>query len=189
MIVNVISEPWKHLVIDDFLEAEEFKNLIDYVQSVYDFSKNTKGYREFHKHNSNTFLSNLFSSKILDLKDKYFDELNYTNQKIPEVYYPFVELAICPPGFHYKRIHTDGDYKLMTTVLYVYPEVSDGTEIYSNEFQNSFVSSVEWKQNRALSFVAQRDNKHQGTWHNYGNSTKTPRVSLNLNLSCTEHGK
>ena len=186
MIITRIEHPWKHLIIDNFLSENEFTSLIEYVKSVYDFPKNVSGYKEIHRQNSNTFVSDLFTPKIYKLKEDFFDELNYGNKILPEKYYAYSELVICPPNYRYGRIHPDAPEKLMTAVFYVYPEEGDGTEIYKTEYRNSYVNDVEWKQNRALVFVGQTNNAYQKTWHDYRNSKRNPRVTFNLNLTKNE---
>ena len=189
MDISYYDYPWKHIIVDNLLDQESFTGLINYIESVYDFTKATKGYKELHNKDSNSYISNLLCPKILELKDLLFDKLNYANKILPLEYYPVIELVICPPNYKYGRIHQDTDYKLMTTVLYVYPEISDGTEIYSREDRDSYFGSVEWKQNRALCFVGQSNPEYQQSWHDYQNSKSYPRVTMNLNLSKTIHGK
>lgn len=188
MKCQIIETPWRHALIDDLLSNEEYESILSYVKSVYDFSKQY-GYKEIHKHNSNSVISNILCPKIELLKNLYFDDLNYANKQIPEISYPYIELAIVPPKFKYFRIHTDDSFKIMTTVLYFYPKKSSGTDLYLTENISSFHSSIEWKENRALSFVSQNKDNFQKTWHNYFNNTDDIRITFNLILSKTENGK
>jgi hypothetical protein len=188
MKFEIVEVPWKHLIVDDFLSDEEYEKILVYIKSVYDFSKKC-GYKEIHKHNSDSVISNIFCPKILSIKDLYFDELNYGNKELPEIYYPFIELVVSPPGFKYFKIHTDDAFKLMTTVCYFYPDFSTGTELYTTDKKTSYHHSVEWNKNRALSFVSQEKNEYQKTWHNYFNNTEDIRITFNLILSTHENGK
>jgi hypothetical protein len=120
------------------------------------------------------------------LKDLYLNDLNYANKQIPEITYPYVELVVVPPKFKYFRIHTDAEFKIMSTVLYFYPKNSSGTELYYSETSNSFHSSIEWKENRALCFVSQQNDGFPKTWHNYFNNTDDIRITFNLVLSTVE---
>lgn len=185
MKTEILESPWKHAVIDDLLSNEEYEVILSYIKSVYDFSRKY-GYKEIHKHNSNSVISNIMCPKILLLKDLYLNDLNYANKQIPEIYYPYVELVIVPPKFKYFRIHTDDSFKIMSTVLYFYPKKSSGTELYHSETQNSFHNSIEWKENRALCFVSQENDRFPKTWHNYSNNTNDIRITFNLVLSTVE---
>jgi hypothetical protein len=189
MNVSEHDLPWKHLVIDNFLEPDVFLTVKNYVLSKYDLYNHKKPTVEIHVQTSNSLLYNLLSPVILDLKDKYFDLLNYGNKVIPEKFYTYAELAICTPGFKYPYIHQDVERKIMTTVLYVAPDDGDGTDLYSKNNKKSLIKSVEWKPNRAISFVSQRNPKLQETWHNYGNSKPFCRASINMILSSTPNGK
>ena len=186
MIVTEYSSPWKHLIIDDLLDEDKLKQVQDYVQNKYDLTTINTAIQENHISTSAP-LQKLLGPAIFDIRDRFFNQLNYAGKKLPDQQYPFVQLAICPPGFKYKRVHPDHPVKLMTTVLYLMPNQGSGTELYVDE--NKFHHEVAWKPNRALCFVAQSNSQHQQTWHNYRNSHHVARVSINLILSQTEHGK
>jgi hypothetical protein len=189
--MNVIknSQPWKHLVIDNFLSDSEYQQVKEYVDPVYNRLNNKKGYKELHRYNSNTLITKIFVPKILLLKDKFFNDLNYAGKLLPSDTYPYIELVICPSGYRYEHIHSDTEYKLMSTVLFFHPKDGDGTELYTEKNPDKMHSQVEWKPNRALTFVSQNNPNFQRTWHNYGNTKTFPRVSFNLILSSTPDGK
>lgn len=189
MIVTKMDAPWGHLVIDDFLPDTEYEQVLAYIKSKYDFARNRKGYKELHRYNSDTLITKIFAPIILALKDKYFDELNYAGKTLPQEVYPYIELVVCPSGYRYDHIHCDTEYKLMTTVLFMYPDEGDGTELYTDKTPQSLHSQVPWKANRAISFVSQNNPEFQRTWHNYGNTKPFQRVSFNLILSSTPDGK
>jgi hypothetical protein len=175
----IIDYPWKHLVLDNFLDENTFCFLQKYIEDRYDFSKlkSTKAIVECHTSENKTELYQILSPKIDELKQSYFNQLNFTDKELPEKTYSLVELVLCPPGFKNKNIHNDKDTKLMTTVLYITPDEGTGTILYSGAGTNSDSIEVEWKQNRALVFVGQTN-----TWHNYKNNKKIWRVTTNLIL-------
>jgi asparagine N-glycosylation enzyme membrane subunit Stt3 len=187
MIIEKCNEPWIHYVIDELFDADKFQQISKYVTSKYNLETLTKAVLEIHTQSANTWLYQTVAPVIIDLKEKFFDELNFGHKQLPEVYYPYVELSVCPPGFRYHSIHPDTDYKLMSTVLYVSPR-GDGTELYKTMNKNSLHSVLTWKQNRALTFVGQTKPELQQTWHNYGNSQSQARVAINMILSSTPHG-
>jgi hypothetical protein len=190
MIVNEYIDPWKHLVIDNFLDPDVFASVESYITSNYDLNNIKSSVLEVHSEKSNSMLFQLLSPLIFKLRDKYFAELNFANKPMPETVYPYIELAICNPGFRYNRIHTDDlNFKVMTTILYVTPEDGDGTELYSDHNKSKLIKTLEWKKNRALIFVGTSNPEFQQTWHNYGNTKPHGRASINMILSKTPTGK
>ena len=188
MIYSKYETPWNHLIIDNLLGGEDFNRVKDYITTKYDLKTLTRPSMEVHSINSPSFLFPLLSPIILELKEKYFDFLNYGNKTIPDILYPYVEVRIIPPGFDY-RIHPDAEYKVMTTVLYVAPEDANGTEVYTSYDKKSFVGEIEWKQNRGLCFVSQSNPKFQETLHGYKNTRNEARATINLNLCTTPYGQ
>jgi hypothetical protein len=190
MIVKSYDYPWKHLVIDNFLEPDAFTFIESYVHTNYDLYNLKRPVLEVHAQKSNSQLYQLLAPVILDMRNKYYDELNFANKLLPSTLYPFVELAICHPGFRYQRIHTDDkNFKCMTTILYISPEDGDGTELYIDDKKDSMAKQLEWKKNRALTFVGSQNPDFQPTWHNYGNTKLHGRASINMILSSTANGK
>jgi hypothetical protein len=185
MHVTEYSTPWKHLILDDLLDTDILGQVQDYVQNKYDLTTINRAVQENHI-SATAPLQQLLGPVVFDIKDRFFDQLNYANKKLPNRQYAFVQLAICPPGFKYKLVHTDHPVKLMTTVLYLMPEQGTGTELYSAE--KKFHHEISWKPNRALCFVGQHKIEHQQTWHTYQNKCNISRVSVNLILSQTENG-
>jgi hypothetical protein len=189
MVVVEKDLPWKHLVIDNFLEPDAFSYVQSYAEErcqLYCKGK-YKAIIEIHTKESNSNLYQIISPLILQLKEQYLNSLNYSNKVIPDKVYTHVELCICPPGFKDPEIHTDATpFKLMTSILYVSPEHSDATILYSDRSKRN---KLEWKKNRALCFVGQNDDKYQRTWHSYENTTQEPRVTVNMILSSYENAK
>lgn len=186
MIATEYSTPWKHLIIDDLLDEDKLKQVQDYVQNKYDLTTINTAIQENHI-STTAPLKQLLGSIVFDIRDRFFDQLNYANKKLPGRQYPFVQLAISPPGFKYKQVHPDHPVKLMTTVLYLMPDQCTGTELYATEKQ--FHHEIPWKPNRALCFVGQYKHEYQMTWHTYQNTCDVARVTINLTLSQTQDGK
>jgi hypothetical protein len=69
--------------------------------------------------------------------------------------------------------HTDVDSKILSTVIYLAPEKNRGTLIAENK-QMDNAQEIEWKQNRAFIFSAQKNI----TWHSYGADGVNPRLVL-----------
>ena len=187
MFPQLYNDPWKHLMTDNLLDDDVFKEVEKY--AVDTFSYVTKHVLENHSVLDNSRMYQLLAPVILKLKDDYFDLLNIGNKELPEKYYPYVQFNICPLGFKWKDIHVDAPRKLMTTVLYLNPAVSDGTDLYSKKDEASLEKTVDWKKNRSVSFVSQADTKFKQTWHNYKNSLSPLRMSVNLILCANINGK
>lgn len=179
MKVSFCNDPWPHAIIDDFLPADDFQIIKDYVLSRYDLNSVREAIIENH---TQTVIYNILAPKVLELKDKYLEQLNYGSKEIPARSKPLIELRICPPGFVYKKIHCDAVEKIMSTVLYITPEQSNGTELYGTRDVESLSDIVTWRENRALIFVGQNNPLIQGTWHNYRNTTNLARATANLIL-------
>jgi hypothetical protein len=175
--------PWPHLIIDDFLPIDIFQKLKTYVVTNFDLVTAKEHLIENHYNSSHSEWYTILTPTILELKDHYFDQLNFGNKRLPKKIYPYVQFNICPPGFKYPRIHQDSAQKIMTTVLYICPDQSNGTELYLTEHENSLTKIIEWIPNRSLSFVQQSKQHLQQTWHNYKNFGLMPRASVNLILS------
>jgi hypothetical protein len=189
MIVEEFAHPWKHLIIDNLLDEDTFKYIENYIVTKFDLNNIKRSYLEAHSVNSNSDIYQKLSPIILELKEKYFDTLNYAGKKLPDKIYPYIEIAICAAGFKYPYIHPDDISKLMTNVLYVTPGEGDGTDLYSRNNENSLVKSIEWKKNRALTFIGQNDDNYQKTWHCYGNTRNYGRATINMILSDSPNGK
>ena len=180
--MKIFKFPWKHLVLDNFLTSDEFNETLNYAEQRIDINNPyADDFIEIHHYNRNSILNQIFNNKILLLKDLYYEKLNFANKKLPENFKPYIALKSTKPNTNF-FIHTDQDFKLMSSVLYLYPKKSSGTNLYlSNNGSNS--KNIIWKQNRLLSFVGQSDPNYQLTWHNYTNETNYPRITIILILS------
>jgi hypothetical protein len=186
---TVIHEiPWRHALTDSFLSNSEYDVVVDYVKTLLSFLPVTEGYKEFLDDSCNTEISNILCPKVYQLRDTLFDTLNFGGKVLPQVQYSNCELVISPAGYRYGTIHEEGKRKLMTSVLYLYPQEGDGTEIYKTNNKDSYFTTIPWKPDRLLSFVGQRNPVYQRTWHDYGNSKSFHRVTINMILSENNHG-
>jgi len=178
--VQINEYPWRHLIIDNFLNTEMYNKIIDYVMPHVDTVKDTNEFFEFcHYVDDGTPVSETFL--LFDkFKDEYFDKLNVAGINFPATYYLDVRTVILPAGFKWNNIHTENIEKVLSTIIYLYPIIGDGTELYTTNLRESYVKSVEWKQNRLMSFVGQRNLKFPCTWHDYSNNQNVPRCALNV---------
>lgn len=136
--------------------------------------KNSNGSESF---SNNTQLS---LTEIIDIHRTYHALMmsylkNLSPDKLHE--YKFTELNVVSNGKNYKfPIHNDSLNKLLSVVIYIYPENNKGTILYSNK-QGSNPIEIEWKQNRAFIF-----SRNEHTWHSYESDGNNNRVTLVYNL-------
>jgi len=174
-------------MVDNLLDEDVFKEVEKY--AIDNFSHTTEHVLENHSVLDNSRMYQLLAPVILKLKDDYFDLLNIGDKKLPEKYYPYVQFNICPLGFKWGEIHVDVPRKLMTTVLYLNPVDSDGTDLYKKKDETSLAKIIGWKKNRSVSFVSQADERFKQTWHSYKNTKSPLRMSVNLILCANINGK
>ena len=78
-------------------------------------------------------------------------------------------------------IHDDTPNKLLSGVIYLYPENNSGTVFYNTKSGDD-KTSIDWKQNRAVFF----SRKERETWHSYEGDRINDRVALVYNLMTHE---
>ena len=153
------SQPWYHLVIDNFLPDSIFNIVIRY--SDYNWTKNTGNkMREFASEQDLKILDNFAVQNIWPIISKYYDDPTDVNGMHDH------RLSWLLPGTsHSGGVHDEEINKHHSVVVYILPtELNNGgTELYSD--YTSFDSRVEWKQNRAMIFKG----KEGITFHNYQN--------------------
>lgn len=183
--------PWRHRIIDNFLSQEHMNSLesycIDYIPK--DLEHEGKFSRSEIK-NDGTFLSHGDLDPILakSIFDTYTPQLKkILHQMSPRKSKLFdfctVQFTINGSNFIY-HLHDDDPSKLLSTVIYIYPDESAGTNLYLNSNPNSLKKTVRWKKNRA--FIFAREGRK--TWHNYQGSGLENRYTLVINLR-TFHSK
>jgi hypothetical protein len=85
------------------------------------------------------------------------------------------------PTFNYlgpnvnSTVHEEGRSKSLVLVIYIFPEKTYGTRLYSDDTNDSFAYEIEWKPNRAFIMCNQAD----VTWHSF-HSDHQPRMTLTL---------
>ena len=172
--IQYFDYPWKYAVIEDFLPQDIFDRLVAYckkigvdtpVETTY-----TDGIRDIE-------LYTVISSYCQKLFDTTYQTLD-TENKITSPPSPRFHLQFREPGHDY-TIHTDIVSKLYTIVLYIYPEVSDGTPLYTSG-EPEYVKDLEWKPNRAMAFCPIQT-KGKETFHAVKNTTDKNRAALVIN--------
>jgi len=92
----------------------------------------------------------------------------------------FTELNIVCTGKDYKfGIHNDTEDKLLSVVIYVSPEINEGTWLYDT-CKGENPRQVPWEVNKAFIF-----SRNEESWHSYRSDGKTNRIALVYNLRGT----
>lgn len=156
MNIKESDDPWKHWIVDDFLDNEQVKILQD-------FSAN-----HIAKHNIKSHFN------LDHLPDAQKEVLQIAISKMPRFIrnvdyqaprkgktYPLGHLAVNPAGYSFKP-HCDDPTKVWTFVTYIGPETSIGTYVMSNMEQENKLE-IPWQPGRCLVFAGNNNE----TWHSY----------------------
>lgn len=174
----IIESPWRHEVIDNFLEQDDFKFLSNVgIDNPNDTDIKISKNQIWQGGRIKGDLPHEFLKRF---EQRYFQKcINVLHQhatgKVSSVDY--MELNVVVVGKDYVfPVHSDTPNKLLSCVVYLTPEDSIGTIMYES-IDGDEVDRCEWKQNRCLIFS--RTNK---TYHNYKSDGKDKRRTLVLNL-------
>ena len=168
------------ITYDNFLNENDFNNLINLkIDNVEETS--TKVYHNSIS-NDGVIDNSLISTELLEkLHSNYHQKaLKILNEIAPEKVnlYDYSEFMIIKSGKNYKfPIHDDTPNKLLSGVIYLYPEKNIGTLFYSDK-KGSEKEIIDWKPNRAV-FFSRVERK---TWHSFEGDGKSDRIVLVYNL-------
>ena len=175
---------YKTKIFDDFLEAEDLKEL-----SVY--AKNLNNNRDIHVFHNEIDLNNKILNASIDkgllirLNKKYLEkgisilkELN--EEKVSLIDYSDFTIIKTKKNKKFP-IHDDTFNKLLSGVVYLYPENNIGT-IFYNTKNGKDKNVIEWKINRAVFF----SRIERETWHSYEADNVNDRITLIFNLMTKE---
>lgn len=173
----LITEPWNHLVIDDFYDNNKYiqatKEILSYIKSNKFSDKQViikttdLNFDKVFPKTLDYIKSNIIDESVLQLFPAYREYSSLSS---------YSEINICFGDFSYP-IHDEATYKVLSAVTYLFPKTGKGTLIYDNN--KSFIKEIEWKPNRTLIF-APIDNV---TWHAYKSGSEPVRVTINTFLT------
>jgi hypothetical protein len=167
-------------VIDNFLIDEHFKKLCKLDLKVINSNEISVYHNKIDKFD-NLKSSCLSENLLRDLHEEYNKKaMNILNELAPQKLelYDYSEFHIVETGKNYKfPIHRDTPNKLLSGVIYLYPEKNKGTFIYENRYGKN-KKEIEWKQNRAF-FFSRSENY---SWHSYEGDKNSNRLALVYNL-------
>ena len=170
-------------VIDNFLNKKNFEQLCQL--KIDNIEDNIKVYHN-RINKDNTVEINCIDRKLIeDLHKNYHDKaINILKKLYPkklDLYdYSDFSLIVTHKNFTFP-FHDDTPNKILSGVVYLYPEKNIGTIFSKDKKESSDNSIIDWKQNRAVFF----SRKERETWHTYKGDGKNNRVVLVYNL-CTK---
>lgn len=175
---------YKIKIFDNFLETEDLKEL-----SIY--AKNLNNDRDVHVFHNEIDLNNKILNASIDkdllirLNKKYLEkgisilkELN--EEKVSLIDYSDFTIIKTKKNKKFP-IHDDTFNKLLSGVVYLYPENNIGT-IFYNTKNGKDKNVIGWKINRAVFF----SRIERETWHSYEADNANDRITLIFNLMTNE---
>ena len=170
---------YKTKVIDNFLKKEDFDDLCG-LNLENNFESEFKVYH--NEINNNQIINSTINDDLLrKIHNNYFSKAMQILKEIcPEKMslYDYSDFTIIITKKDSKfPIHDDTPNKLLSGVIYLYPEKNSGT-IFYNDKKGSDKTTIEWKPNRAVFF----SRKEKETWHSYEGDGINQRVALVYNL-------
>ncbi len=170
--------------IDNFLEDEDFQSLSNYAKNL---SENNKidVYPNTIDKDNNILKSSIEKNLLIKINSRYlpqaFDILKELNPEKIKLF-SYSDFSIIKTNKNSKfPIHDDTPNKLLSGVIYLYPESNSGTVFYNSKSGDN-KTSIDWKQNRAVFF----SRKERETWHSYEGDRINDRVALVYNLMTHE---
>lgn len=176
--------PWEHKVIDNFLESRDYDVIVNSLIQIKD-----KIVFEETQPNNGVWLHEAIAlglpedtaQLILDINKQLLMSVstldNFKSKKDSKLgYFSVPRIGVFPPNFK-GDIHDDAETEDKTAILviYLYPENSYGTNLYTSDSEESFVTQIDWEKNRAFCFAP-----YEGlTWHGF-NSKDSVRITLNF---------
>ena len=179
----------KYVVKDDFLKEDHF-NIIKNIQfdtkpdewDIYKHKIYNDGKIEidFLSSTGKEGKSPLSEDNIREIHNSYHEQMmSWLKELAPEKvkHYWYSELNIVNNGKDYVfPIHSDSRDKLLSAVIFISPEVNEGTWLYDNK-KGSNPRQIEWLPNRNFIFC-----RNDHTWHSYKADGKQNRLTLVYNL-------
>jgi hypothetical protein len=185
---KLIEAPWEYKIIDNVFDAKDLDiltNAAKTLSSQYIDGDSIRAWMPVAK-------SMGVSQEAIDvivaggnqLLEKFFSiTQDFYKGKLPKgSYFSMPKFEVTGTNYEYP-IHKDSFDKLLTFVIYMYPEQHLGTRLYAGLDQNSYLGSIDWKVNRAFMISPEAD---KNGWHNWKNDLTVPRVTLNYTVRSTQ---
>ena len=195
MKIQYFTDPWTYCVIDDLFDKSEYDTIKNF---IYENHKNIDDGIKVVKQDdlpqytySDKLISNdslpqniisIFKHKNIEIYENVYKHLwDHTDNKlVKQKFNPYlndvknkIDFVMCGKDYNYP-IHTDISSKRLSSVFYG-GLIGDGTVLCSSESLDNISKVVEWKSNRCLTFIPQKN-----SWHFYGNYSNEIRYTFNM---------
>jgi hypothetical protein len=175
---------YKIKTFDNFFELEDLKELTVYAKSL----NSDDNINVFHNKidlNNNIISATINKDLLIRLNKKYLEKaisiLKELNKKKVDLI-DYSDFTIIKTKKNKKfPIHDDTFNKLLSGVVYLYPEKNAGT-IFYNSKSGKDKNIIEWKINRAVFF----SRVERETWHSYQADSSNDRITVIFNLMTKE---
>ncbi len=169
-----------HRIIDNFLSDDLFDYLCSLKLNKVEYDQILNHHNKISKDGS-TETSCISVEKLKKLNLECHEKtINLLKELSPEKakLYDYSDFNIIETGKNYSfPIHRDHVNKLLSGVIYLYPEKNLGTILYDNKNGENPVE-IDWRQNRGFFF----SRNESSTWHSYKGNGKQNRIVLVYNL-------
>lgn len=167
-------------IIDDFLDKEDLNSLQNLKLKNTPDGKMNVYVKKIDKADKISG-SGIEDETALKFQKSYHDKamklLKKLNSEKADLY-EYSEFGITDTGTNYNfPIHNDTPNKLLSGVIFLSPEKSEGTKFYKNK-KGDGENSIEWKVNRGV-FFSRLENH---SWHSFNNGENGVRRVLIYNL-------
>ena len=171
---------YKVEIIDKFLNQDDFDSLIEISKKLLNKGEFSVFHNSIDK-NNNIIESSIDDELLKKLHANYFlkgkDILKkHCPEKIDLIDYCDFTIIKTKKNSNFPA-HDDTPNKLLSGVIYLYPENNLGTFFYNNKNGPSLME-IDWKPNRAV-FFSRREKE---TWHSYKGDGKNDRIAFVFNL-------
>ena len=167
MDIQYFEKPFPYVIIDNFLPQELYNRIKENMQHMYG------GLQALPEADE---VRNVFGNELQNIRNKLLEQVpNASDREMtPNDYIIWANRQI--PFAKYKN-HIDSPWKRLSTVLYV-GEFNQGTLFHEDASEFSrIVGQVEWKENRAMSFVPSTT-----SFHSYENTREYHRDTVLINM-------
>ena len=170
--------------IDNFLHQKDF-NELNSLQLENVLPTSIKIYHNEIDKNNNVKKSSISRDLIKNLHNNYHKkamEILKSLNKEKASLYEYSDFSIIKTGKNSTfPIHDDTPNKLLSGVIYLYPNKNTGTIFYSDK-NGKLPKIINWKQNTGVFF----SRIERTSWHSYQGDGKSDRVALVYNLMTTK---
>jgi len=166
---------------DDAFDEETFFNLQAYFSTL----NESNGFDYIRKDNifyeaiNKLARTKIYNHRVI-LRDRVTNKLSNLSDDLKDCDFQIFLRCIDTPMEG--KIHTDTDWKMLTTMLYV-SDVGDGTMFFDSEYGTN-IEEVEWKPNRLVSLIPS-----DTSWHSFKNSRQIARNTVQFILYNKEYTK